>query len=251
MDSSETIIESVQGTIKVVTYNKPKRKNAIDFDMYKRVTRILNDGANDSNVSMMVFTGAGDYFSSGNDLVALRTAHTPSFLTVLHDFIEAFITFPKLLVAVVNGPAVGIAVTTLPLCDLVFAAENAFFYTPFGKLGITAEGCSTFTFPRIIGYGKALEMLVFNQKMNAKEALNYGLVNCVYKPEEVQTKVWNKLVEMSNVSNDLLTTTKRLMRSSIQDKLLKVNDEEIRLLNEAWSSRESSENNSDTVKSKI
>lgn len=124
MDSTDTIIETLHGNIKTVRYNKPRRKNAIDSDMYQRVTRILNNAAKDDNVSVMVFTGTGDYFSSGNDLVAARDIHGPTFFNILHDFIEAFIKFPKLLVAIVNGPAVGIAVTTLPLCDVIFAAEN-------------------------------------------------------------------------------------------------------------------------------
>ncbi|XP_073947153.1 enoyl-CoA delta isomerase 3, peroxisomal-like [Choristoneura fumiferana] len=251
MDSADTIIETLHGNIKTVKYNKPRRKNAIDSDMYQRVTRILNNAAKDDSVSVMVFTGTGDYFSSGNDLVAARDVHGPTFFNILHDFIEAFIKFPKLLVAIVNGPAVGIAVTTLPLCDVIFAAENAFFYTPFGKLGITAEGCSTYTFPRIIGYRKALELLLFNQKMNAQEALDNGFVNYLYKPEDIQTKVWDKLMEISNVSDYLLTTTKRLMRGPIQDKLIKVNDEEIALLSKAWAARREGRENVKTSNSKL
>ncbi|KAI8426228.1 hypothetical protein MSG28_005147 [Choristoneura fumiferana] len=221
MDSADTIIETLHGNIKTVKYNKPRRKNAIDSDMYQRVTRILNNAAKDDSVSVMVFTGTGDYFSSGNDLVAARDVHGPTFFNILHDFIEAFIKFPKLLVAIVNGPAVGIAVTTLPLCDVIFAAENA------------------------------LELLLFNQKMNAQEALDNGFVNYLYKPEDIQTKVWDKLMEISNVSDYLLTTTKRLMRGPIQDKLIKVNDEEIALLSKAWAARREGRENVKTSNSKL
>lgn len=127
METTETIIETYHGNIKVVKYNKPSRKNAIDLDMYLRVISILNAAATDKDISMMVLTGSGDFYSSGNDFSAtaeLRLQDQSAFLTVLHDYIKAFITFPKLLVAVVNGPAIGIAATTLALCDLVFASEN-------------------------------------------------------------------------------------------------------------------------------
>lgn len=122
----ESIIESRHENIKVVKYNKPKRKNAIDEAMYNRVRDILNQAAKDDDISVMVLTGTGDFYSSGNDFRALvqRPPVGTTFSSSLHDYIKAFIEFPKLLVAIVNGPAIGIAATTLALCDLVFASEN-------------------------------------------------------------------------------------------------------------------------------
>lgn len=118
----DTIVETTRGTIKVIRFNRPRKKNAINTDMYIRVTNILNTAAFDDKIEMVVLTGTGDFYSSGNDNSIPRP--DPSWLQILRDFIKAFITFPKLLIAIVNGPAIGIATTTLPLCDLVFASEN-------------------------------------------------------------------------------------------------------------------------------
>ncbi|KAJ2944393.1 hypothetical protein O0L34_g18403 [Tuta absoluta] len=237
MSNTETVLEAREGTIKIIQYNKPKRKNAIDPDMYIRVTKIMNEAAKDSDISVLVLTGTGDYYSSGNDLVAAmeHTGERDS-MTVLKDFIEAFITFPKLLIAIVNGPAIGVAATTLGLFDLVFASESAFFYTPFTKLGIVAEGCSTLTFPRLIGDRKAAEMLLFNHKMSAQEALDCGFVNYLYKPEEIQSKVWDKIIEVSQLPTESVINTRNLIKRNHMDDLLKANEMEIEELQKIWTS---------------
>lgn len=74
----------------------------------------------------------------------------------LNKMVTAFIKFPKLLIALVNGPAVGIGATILALCDVIYAAKSAYFYTPFTALGLCAEGCSSVTFPKILGTSKAV-----------------------------------------------------------------------------------------------
>ncbi len=112
-------------------------------------------------LATLVGAGTGDFYSSGTDFTDF--AHAESLLSdpsgveeaveeasrVLGAFVAAFIDFPKPLVALVNGPAVGIAATTLALCDLVYAVDaGAFVETPFTRLALTPEGCSTYTFPR-------------------------------------------------------------------------------------------------------
>lgn len=237
MEFIDSIVETNEGMIKIVRYNKPKRKNAIDVNMYRRITDILNTAAYDENISMIVLTGTGNFYSSGNDFAfAKEISSEDNNISAIRDYIQAFIMFPKLLVAIVNGPAIGIAATSLALCDLVFAAVNSYFYTPFSNLGIIAEGCSTLTFPRLIGERKAAEMLMYNHKMSAEEALNCGFVNYIYKPEEIQSKVWDKILEVSKLSLHSLSTTKKLMRKVIQDDLVKANERETEELNKIWSS---------------
>lgn len=125
MESENIITELCDGGIIVIRYNKPKKKNALDLNMYRRVIAILQEASTDDNINVVVLTGTGDFYSSGNDLTAAREYQGDYDLyPVLREFIRAFIEFPKILVAIVNGPAIGIAVTTLPLCDLVFASEN-------------------------------------------------------------------------------------------------------------------------------
>lgn len=226
----DTILEGTRNNIKIVTFNNPRKRNALNIRMYVKLTEILNNAAADKDIAMVVLTGAGDIYSSGNDLTAVENISVDESIHIMVKCVEAFITFPKLLVAIVNGPAVGVAATTLGLCDFVFASENAFFYTPFTKLGIVAEACSTFTFPRLMGERKAMEMLMLNYKMPAKEAFECGFISNVYKPEDLQQKAWERIEGILSQSQISMLTTKRLLRRVHLDELLRTNKIELQEL---------------------
>jgi Delta3-Delta2-enoyl-CoA isomerase len=123
--------------------------------------------------------------------------------------VNAFIRFPKMMVAIVNGPAIGIAGTVIALCDIVYASEQAYFYTPFTNLGLCAEGCSSVTFPRILGTSKANEMLMLNHRMTAREAERYGFVAHVYKDVR---EVWERLKQIKNLPIGSIMANKNLTR---------------------------------------
>lgn len=96
---------------------------------------------------------------------------------IFQDFIDVLIDFKKPLAALVNGPAIGIGVTHLPLCDIVWASDAAYFLTPFTRLGLTPEGCSSYTFPKIMGPSMASEMLMLNTKFTAEEVSVINFTN--------------------------------------------------------------------------
>ncbi|KAA0193256.1 Crotonase domain containing protein [Fasciolopsis buskii] len=157
--------------------------------MYRVWTEKLMDASNNPEVKLVAVTGVGDYFSSGNDLTSFTKplqSGTPILQVaqegraILRKFVAAFIDCTKPLVALVNGPAVGISVTTLGLYDLVLAADQATFHIPLVSLGQTPEGCSSYTFPQIMGPLRAHDMLMFNRKLTAHEALDWGLVNRIF-----------------------------------------------------------------------
>ena len=155
--------------------NRPKKRNAITFEMYNEIQAALDEAAARDDVAVAVLTGSGEFYSSGNDLsnFANIPPEGPAALAeqagdVLEAFVDKFITFPKVLVAAVNGPAVGIPVTTLPLCDIVYASHTATFHTPFTSLGQSPEACSSVTFPAIFGQTRANEMLLFGRKISGE-----------------------------------------------------------------------------------
>ncbi|XP_045516029.1 enoyl-CoA delta isomerase 3, peroxisomal [Pieris brassicae] len=222
-----TLIVTRQNDIKVIKFNKPKKKNAIDYYMYIKVIQELDSAAADKSISMVVLSGTGDFYSSGNELGNNLDINQELLLKSVKNFIKAIILFPKLLVAVVNGPAIGIAATTLPFCDFVYASEKAYFYTPFTKLGLVAEACSTINFPRVMGDRLATKMLMLNYKMPAQEALKCGLVTEVYKREELETKAWENIENILILPLDSLLTTKKLVRRPLLQQYLETNEIEM------------------------
>uniref|UniRef100_A0A672FLH4 Enoyl-CoA delta isomerase 2 n=1 Tax=Salarias fasciatus TaxID=181472 RepID=A0A672FLH4_SALFA len=240
----DTLEVTTEDGITTIKLNRPDKKNAITTEMYDHIIAALESAAKDDSV-LTVVTGAGDFYCSGNDLsnftkipeggveeMASRAGD------LLRKYVRAYIDFPKPLVAVVNGPAVGVSVTVMGLFDLVYATERATFHTPFSQLGQSAEGCSSYTFPKIMGAAKANEMLLFNKKLTATQACELGLVTEVFPDSSFQSEVWTRLKEYAKLPPNSLALSKQLIRSVEKERLYAVNDAEVERLKERWLSDE-------------
>ncbi|KAM4689090.1 enoyl-CoA delta isomerase 2-like [Discoglossus pictus] len=224
----ETLQVNNQDNITTIIMNRPRMKNAISTQMYNEIMQALDEAGRDESI-FTVITGTGGYFSSGTDLNNFINAFNETneevvkeSVTLIRRFVCAFIDFPKPLIAVVNGPAIGIGVTILGLCDLVYATEEATFNTPFTKVGQSPEGCSSYTFPKIMGFAKATEILLFNKILTAREACDLGLVTEVFPDSTFHQEVWAKLKAYSTLPKNLLTFSKQLIRAAEKEKLHEV-----------------------------
>ncbi|KAM7369536.1 hypothetical protein PAMP_010853 [Pampus punctatissimus] len=240
----QTLLVSTEDKITTIKLNRPAKKNAITTEMYVEIIAALEQAAKDASI-ITVFTGAGDFYCSGNDLTNFTKIPEGGVEQMakqggelLRKYVKAYIDFPKPLVAVVNGPAVGISVTLLGLFDLVYATERASFHTPFTQLGQSAEGCSSYTFPKIMGTAKASEMLLFNKKLTAVQACELGLVTEVFPDSSFQSEVWSRLKAYAKLPPNSLAFSKQLIRSVEKERLHAVNDREVELLVQCWMSDE-------------
>lgn len=227
----------------IVKFNRPEKKNAINKELYDGLAKILRQAARDDNINVLAITGVGEFYSSGNDL-SRQTNNVDDLdeffkekKIMISNFTTAFLEFPKLLVAVVNGPCFGIAATTAALCDIVYCSNTAYFLTPFTKLGICAEGGSSYTFPLILGKSKAMEMLLCNHKLTAEEALKFNFVSEIFNVNEID-KIWKKLLEYSKLPIGSLKVSKELVQKVNRDKLEKAVLDEIHELEKRWTSDE-------------
>ncbi|XP_025895511.1 enoyl-CoA delta isomerase 2, mitochondrial isoform X2 [Nothoprocta perdicaria] len=243
-DGYENIIVNTQNNITKITLNRPEMKNAISHEMYREIMKALEEAAKDDS-TIVVITGNGDYYCSGNDLKNFTNIPADAMEkmakegeALFRDFVAHFIDFPKPLIAVVNGPAVGISVTLLGLFDLVYASDMATFHTPFSQLGQSPEGCSSYLFPKIMGAAKANEILLFNKKLTAAEACAHGLVTEVFPNRTFQKEVWARLKAYASLPKNSLAISKQLLRGVEKEKLHAVNSQECEVLKERWLSDE-------------
>ncbi|KAI7792384.1 enoyl-CoA delta isomerase 2, mitochondrial isoform X1 [Triplophysa rosa] len=240
----QTLLVSTEDNITAIRLNRPEKKNAITVEMYNELIEALDLAGKDDSV-ITVMTGSGDYYCSGNDLN--NFTNTPAGGVealakksgeLLRGYVKAYIDFPKPLIAVINGPAVGVSVTLLGLFDVVYATERATFHTPFSQLGQSPEGCSSYLFPKMMGAAKASEMLLFNKKLTAAQACELGLVTEVFPDNTFQTEVWTRLKAYAKLPRNSLALSKQVIRGVEKEKLHAVNDAEVERLVERWLSDE-------------
>ncbi|XP_069975197.1 enoyl-CoA delta isomerase 2 isoform X3 [Penaeus vannamei] len=224
-DSSryEHLLVTLHEGVRTITFNRPEKKNALNEKMFDETVIALQEAADDPNTIITVTTGSGNVFTAGNDKSNFRTLTMAQIRDLLIRYMGAFVDFPKPLVAVVNGAAVGAGSSLLPLYDAVYATEKAVFFTPFSALGITAEGCSTYTFPKIMGPGQTTEMLLFNKRFSAAEAYKVGLVTEVFPDATFHQEVQQRLQSMAKLPLKSLVYSKALTRDIHKEALHKVN----------------------------
>ena len=180
---SDLVLVSTAAGVRTLTLNLPRRLNGWTFPMMEALFGALDSAAAEHDVGAVVITGTGDYYSAG---VNLSSAFQLGHPRVLREAIRAhnqelfdrFLDFPKPLLIAVNGHAIGAPVTSATLCDAIVAAEGVTFSTPFARLGVCPEGCSSEHFARLMGDEAAERMLgPEGWRPTATEALAAGLID--------------------------------------------------------------------------
>lgn len=153
---------------------------------------------------------------------------------MLERFIGKFIDFPKILIAFVNGPAVGISVSTLALFDAVYASSSSTFSLPFTRTAQSAEGCSSFVFPMLMGPLHAKDLLLFGRKLTAEQAEQRGLVTRIIQHDQFQDEIDKICSDILSLPRGSLLTSKTLIQKWNKDFLHQVNHHEVEILKQRW-----------------
>ena len=218
----ELIAVERSGFLTLIRLTRPHKYNAITQDMYAVLADALLSADRDPEVRAVILTGSGTAFSAGNDLHDF--ALDPDGLAPVQQFLRAIAGIAVPVIAAVNGLAVGVGVTMLLHCDLVYAAPTATFQTPFVDIGLVPEASSTLLLPQIVGARRAAELLFAGRKLTAAEAASWGLINEVSdQPLDQAIAVGAALAAKAP---EALRRTKTLIRSTTLDVLARMREEE-------------------------
>lgn len=212
-----------RGRIAVLTMNRPDRLNALpdleDGEAFAAACEAINA---DAGISVAILTGAGRAFSAGGDLKAMAgrsalfegsgAAIRERYRRVVHRIVRALYGLEVPLIAAVNGPAMGLGCDIAGLADIRLASTEARFGVPFLKLGLIPGDGGAWLLPRNVGYARAAQMLFTGRTIDAKTALEWGLVNQVVAPEALMDEALSLAEEIAGQPPRALRMAKALLR---------------------------------------
>src|SRR5579863_554145 len=191
MADESRLLVSLQDGVKRITFNAPERRNAVDRATTERLLEVVRETARDES-KVVVLTGAEDAFCAGADLSAVKPGGkdvTEFLRRVVNPTILALREMPKPVIARVHGHAVGVGCNYALAADIRLASTEAKFGQVFCKIGLIPDGGSTYFLPRMIGYPKAFEWMAAGAIIDAQQASEFGLVNCVVPLKELDEVV--------------------------------------------------------------
>ena len=174
-----------------IRLSRPERMNALDARLRRALVEAVGRAERDPEVRVVVVTGEGRAFCAGADVqeFADRTGTVPEIRRDYETLLGRLRTMPKPTIAALNGVAAGIGVSIALACDLRYAVPEARLVEAFVNIGLTVDGGVSWTLPRLIGVGRALELFYTGRPLPAEEAERLGVVNRVVPPDRLEPEV--------------------------------------------------------------
>ncbi|KAI0554182.1 ClpP/crotonase-like domain-containing protein [Xylaria curta] len=240
---ADAVKVSYSGRIATITIDNDKKLNALNLEGYYAIAKALREIAVRDDIYITILTGKGRYFSAGADVSVgrelppgtdLYKEWLSSFVANNLNITQAFYSHPKILIAALNGPAIGLSAALTAFADFVYAAPHTFLLTPFSSLGLVAEGGASQAFVQRLGISKANEALIMSKRITADELVATGYVNKIFPCEkgddaaflrQVLQEVDERLGE--HLIGDSLTGIKALIRKPEREILDRQNVAEV------------------------
>jgi 2-(1,2-epoxy-1,2-dihydrophenyl)acetyl-CoA isomerase len=224
MAASEPVLLTRDGPVATLTLNRPEALNALDDAMVEALVALTSEVAGDDAVHVLVVRGAGKHFMAGGDIRlfaqslerdgAARARDFQHLADRIHAAIETLARMPQPVIACVRGAAAGFGLSLMNACDLVFAADDAYFASAYLTLGVSPDGGGTYWLPRIVGSRKAAEIMLLGERLDAPAALALGLVNRILPGAELDAAVDAVARRLAAGPQRAIHGAKRLLRQS-------------------------------------
>jgi 2-(1,2-epoxy-1,2-dihydrophenyl)acetyl-CoA isomerase len=230
----DAVLVNRREDVATLVLNRPERLNAINDALIEGLMNALDSVERDREVRVAVITGAGRAFCAGGDIEQMKGLKTGfhsaafrGFLEAGHALVRKLRTMPKPVVASVNGPAAGGGVSLALACDLRIASEQATFTQAFFKLGLHPDWGGSFTLPRLVGMGRALEMFWLSEPLGADEAKRLGMINFVVPHESLTDETAQLAACLAAVAPLPMALMKQAFYERIHTELERVMDHEL------------------------
>ncbi|UCE85192.1 MAG: enoyl-CoA hydratase/isomerase family protein, partial [Deltaproteobacteria bacterium] len=214
----ETVLEERHGGVAILAMNRPRQRNAFNNQMYREMREALDAARDDGSVGAVVITGAPGAFTAGQDLGEMAAAELSDAREHgFAGFMDGVIGFDKPLLAAVNGVGVGLGLTLLLHCDVVYLAEDARLRPPFVTLGVVPEAASSYLLPAIVGFQRAAEVFYTAEWIDAARALELGIASRVYPAAELLPATVAQAERIAAQPLGALRHTKRLLLATREE----------------------------------
>jgi len=216
MTISDVRVSAEAGVLRI-TLDRAAKKNAITDAMYGEIAAALTRAADDPEIKAVLIDGDGPDFCAGNDIsmfAASADGEQDIAKSNVGPFLTALSNFPKALVAAVTGRAIGIGVTMLLHCDLVYVAEDAQLSTPFIDLGLVPEAASALLMPARIGHVRAFALFALGERLNGSQTAALGIANAALPAADVAAAARDAAIALAAKPPSAIAATKALMRDT-------------------------------------
>lgn len=218
----------------VLKMSGPATRNAMTSQVYAAGTEALHVAESDDTVKCVVLTGAGGHFSGGRDVRLMNRHRIQSLqdegrqLDAFHRWIEDLCSFPKPVLAAVEGVAAGAGVSLLMACDMVIASESARLISAYAELGLTPDGGLSWQLARRLPKGELFKWLCTSQPYNAQHMLHWGIAQEVTPTGSALTVTLERADQLARLPADLVVELKEMLRNAHQQALSPQLDDEKR-----------------------
>lgn len=208
------------GATQIMTMVGPATRNALSPQVYAAGIETLNVAESNDDVRAVILTGAGNHFCGGGDLQRLThnrqhdLSKVAEHIDAFHQWIEALRSFPKPVIAAVEGVAAGGGLSLVLACDLVVAAENARFVSAYSQVGLSPDGGASWHLARTLGRGPALQLLWQSTPISAQQMAHWGVVHQLTPAGTVleQALIWAE--QLAQAPAGVLTSIKELVNEA-------------------------------------
>ena len=236
--SSEPILVNRKSSVLEIQINRADKMNALTDAMYGAMNAALDDANSNDEIKVVLLRSSGSHFSAGNDLADFLATEFNLESNVVQ-FLIKLATLKKPIIAAVNGAAVGIGLTMLLHCDVVYVSEDVKLSVPFVKLGLTPEGGSSRLLAARCSDLKANEWLLTGRNILVEEAVSTGLVNQSFASAEALWEAAEELSQkMARNSLDILVKTKMLLKGEQIDSVVELIKKEANIFAEQLQTEE-------------